>query len=1002
MMRSKVSLAVPAVLTFCAIVVAEEPVGRRPYEMVWANRTEDTRPAIVDFEDLQGWTVECRDAAARLTRSRQQQLWGKHVGKLVYRGQGSNPTVTLRPAKRVPVSLAPDCVNLWVYGNNLGGRSNWSWNLEPPTPQVTITVLLRGRDGPSVRVWMGKVRWQEWWVMHRRLTPEQQALLEGGAFLEGIEVSGGENTDDRVLYFDNLAVYREPLSRLEFEPRPKRGVDPFPGQTAGTNGGPGRLPFPTREETVLPDNLTDQFEVDLEKSGDTYAFHYRGDDGHLEYRYEPLTGTLGDITAEWTGRASPFQPMADGGVYFHSGAKAELVAPENVKLLRCQQVGDTVVASWEYTWGEQMVEATYTFRLWQKSLIVDVKCPSGVVGEFRIGKTVGVDGARLVTLPFLTTNGYQPSRPAVLVIGGPEEPLFAMALLDYCRSNASSLWAENKVAKDGATCNGGSRYLPKTDGSRNDCFERLFLTVSPRFEEVLPNVPNPKSSWMHVTGKRLWQRHSASNRESDLAIWKKVARYGMTEVVVNDHEVGWRDGEESFTLRTRAAPGKGGDEGLAEYARKIRELGFRYGIYNNYTDYCPVNEHWNEDRVNRLSNGDWRTAWRRCYNLKPSRAVELEARLAPIIQEKFHLDTAYCDVHTSVTPWQYCDFDARVPGAGTFAATFYAYGEIMLHQRKTWNGPVYSEGPNHWYYCGLTDGNYGQDPGARLAKNPWLVDFDLRKLHPLCCNFGMGRPDMFFGRKQWRDFTPQEREAGLYRFMAATLAFGHSGFLALENGIPAAVRSYFNLQQVHARYTQEIATEIRYADEHGKLLDSSAAVAGGAYRRSQIVTLYSNGLKVVVNGHPTETWKTPDATLPPNGWFVNDTKQGKLVAFSALVNGLRADYVDSPAYIYADGRGRFTRFDKVACDGQLIMHKREDGTFEVIPVGKCSQFGVSLDGRPATAVAMDELGNIIGPAETRLESGLVHVAPPYHYNTLLPDTFSYLLTPGPVPHDGGK
>ena len=48
----------------------------------------------------------------------------------------------------------------------------------------------------------------------------------------------------------------------------------------------------------------------------------------------------------------------------------------------------------------------------------------------------------------------------------------------------------------------------------------------------------------------------------------------------------------------------------------------------------------------------------------------------------------------------------------------------------------------------------------------------------------------------------------------------------------------------------------------------------------------------------------------------------------------------------------------------------EDGTFEVIPVGKCSQFGVSLDGRPATAVALDELGNIIGPAETRLSRGL--------------------------------
>ncbi|MCD4728193.1 MAG: hypothetical protein K8R46_11055, partial [Pirellulales bacterium] len=344
-----------------------------------------------------------------------------------------------------------------------------------------------------------------------------------------------------------------------------------------------------------------------------------------------------------------------------------------------------------------------------------------------------------------------------------------------------------------------------------------------------------------------------------------------------------------------------------------------------------------------------------------------------------------CDVHTAVTPWQYCDFDARTPGAATFAATFYAYGEIMLHQKKTWNGPVYSEGPNHWCYCGLTDGNYGQDQGARLNENPWLVDFDLRKLHPLCCNFGMGHPNMFFGRGKGLGSTPEVQEARLDRFLAATLAFGHTGFLVTKGGMTNAVRSYFSLQQVHARYAQEIATDIRYADKHGKLLDTSAAVAGGAFRRSQIATTYSNGLKVVVNGHPTETWKI----LPPNGWFIIDTKQRKLRAFSALVDGHRADYVDSPAYIYADGRGRFTWFDKAACDGQMIAHKRADGTVEVIPVGKCASFGVSLDGRTAAAVALDKENKPIGPAETRLSRGLVYVTP-------VPKAFSYILTPGPA------
>ncbi len=520
---------------------------------------------------------------------------------------------------------------------------------------------------------------------------------------------------------------------------------------------------------------------------------------------------------------------------------------------------------------------------------------------------------------------------------------------------------------------------------------------------------------MHVAGERLWRAHGASDRQRDYAKWQEVARYGMTKIVITDHETGWRDGGESFTFRTKAAPGRGGDASQAEYSRKLHALGFRYGIYNNYTDYAPVNEFWNEDWVTRLSDGQWRSAWARCYNPKPSRAVEMEAKLAPIIQQKFQLDTAYCDVHTAVTPWNYCDFDARVPGAGTFAATFYAYGEIMLHQKKTWNGPVYSEGNNHWYYCGLTDGNYGQDQVGRLAENPWLVDFDLRKMHPLCCNFGMGSPDMFYVDRRKHDKRPQDPEVWLDRFLAATLAFGHTGFFVLDGGMTNAVRSYFNLQQIHARYAQEKAVEIRYADEQGNLLDTSAAVATGAYQRSQIVTRYSNGLVVAVNGHPTETWtlsgkvfsgsegfqptvQSPSEwqvcpvaiELPPNGWYAKDTRDSQFEAHSAIADGHRADYVDSPAYTYCDGRGRFTRFAKAASDGQMIAHRRADGTVELIPVGKCQTFGVWLGGRTATAVALDVEGKPLGPVETRLSRGLVHVTPKA-------GAFSYVLTPGDAP-----
>ena len=121
----------------------------------------------------------------------------------------------------------------------------------------------------------------------------------------------------------------------------------------------------------------------------------------------------------------------------------------------------------------------------------------------------------------------------------------------------------------------------------------------------------------------------------------------------------------------------------------------------------------------------------------------------------------------------------------------------------------------------------------------------------------MGNLEMFYPGPAGAGTTPAEREARLDRFLAATLAFGNTGFLVLEGGMSNAARSYFLVQQVHARYAQAQAAEIRYADQQGRLLDTSAAVAGGEFRRSQVVTRYDNGLEVRVNGHPTETWQTP-------------------------------------------------------------------------------------------------------------------------------------------------
>ena len=961
-----------------------QPLGQRPYELDWANRNVEPFPPLVDFEDLAGWRVECQDAEASFERTREQQIWGNYVGKLTYRGTGPAPQIRIRPGQPLPVPQAFDAVSLWCYGNN------WGWTTDPTTPRVNVSALFEDAPGKECEVFLYTVNWKELFLLHKRLTAGQIERLRPGARFTGLLVKGGTNKEDRTLFFDNLAVFTEQFPPLRFEPRPARGIAMLPGESPGANDGPGRLPFPTNARTILPRNSTPDFTNTVTALGNGFLFLYQGKDGRLSYYLNPQAGTWSDLTVKFeapardeAGSGPSWHPCLEGGVYLASGTGP--VLPEGAEHQGSRLRGSDVESRWRLTAGGLSTEVTYVYRLWNKSLVIDVLAPGGQVAEVRFGhaKEAAHENPRLVTNPFYPADG---GRPAVVVAGSLERPLFLSGNVDWYLSNGSILWASNSVSGSSVTYNGGTRYVPLTNGKRNDCFERFFISLAPRYEEVLPTIPNPPSPWRHITGTRIWRAHGASNREQDARYWREVHRYGMTQMVVTDHETLWRDEGESFTFRTRAAPGKGGDPGAYDYARLMQDqLGFVYGPYNNFTDFAPVNEFWNFDMVSRDPQNQLQHAWMRCYAPKPARAVEYCARLAPQIQKKFQFSTAYCDVHTAVAPWHRVDYDSRVPGAGTFSAVFYSFGEIMLLQKQAWHGPVYSEGNYHCFYMGLTDGNYGQDQSYRPAENPWLVDFDLRQMHDLGCNFGMGNLDMFYANRPQPHATREERDAELDRFLAATVAFGHPGFLVMEGGMANALRSYYLLQQLQSRYCLTNAAEIRYASADGQLLDTTRAVVSGAYQRSQVVTRYADGTITVANGNRTDRLRAAafgrQLDLPPNG-YAGWTTDGRVEVFSGDQHGRRCDYAATPAYIYVDGRGEFARFEKAAGDGLGICRILPAGQFEII-LYQDAKCGFAINA--ARAVALDKDHHEIGPATLRSEAGLLYVAP-------VAGAFSYRLS----------
>lgn len=488
---------------------AAEKAGVRPYEMIGR---KDVRVPLVDFQDLAGWTVECYNGAnAELALSREQRMWGEYTGKLTYTGKSDDGTVILRLPKPIPIDSF-DCVNMWLHGNL------WERAPEPGTPFVNVSVIVVDPAGKEQALPPTRVRWKEWWLTHAKLGEPMTS-----AKLAGIKIEGINNPEPRSIYFGALYLYSEQLKALTFAPRPARNFTPLPGQDQGLNGtGPGRLPFPTREQTILPSNSTKDFSTSTRATTDgTYEFVYKGKDGEVKYVYQPSTGKLGEITT-WVNGKRFGTPMNAGGIEI-GGAVVD------GKLIETKLDRDELHVVFDLEKDKRPVRAEYVLRIWQKSLVIDFICRGGRATGLALGDIEGVAKPRLLTIPFVCFNWQ--GKPRILCSGEVDQPVFASVWVDWYRSNGSELWTEQWSKEGSAKINGGVRYSPKTDGQRNDLYERVFLTVAPTFEEVLPTIDNPPSARGKVAGERLWQETWGPNDYAkEIERGRKLRSHGIEKL----------------------------------------------------------------------------------------------------------------------------------------------------------------------------------------------------------------------------------------------------------------------------------------------------------------------------------------------------------------------------------------------------------------------------------------------------------------------------------------
>jgi len=886
--------------------------GERHY--CFENR-KPTRPATFSFDDIRGWTVaRYGKAQGEMVRTREAQIWSKYVAKISFRLERFGDRIELRPPKPIRLPDDFDCVNLWVRADR------WYVYAKPPV-RASLSLRLRDASGEQHVVRMGSFPWKDWFLAHRRVIRPPHAApgtrASGGdgngridrpAVLEAIVVDGRTGEKTAALYLDHVSFYREKLKPLQFDPPP------------------GKALFPTTPDTILP-TCHAKHNVRAEADPARATFTYRGADGTLDYKIDPRQPGFSGVTAQWNGGVT-FQPMADGGPKLAVDDKRvrwetlEAMMRDGIYRVRWRMVRSARADEREVS-----ATGTTTYQIKGKSLIVNVRAPGGQIAGVRFGRCDGLAKPKLVRVPFLT---HRPHDPHVLCAQG----LFVSAFIDWYVSDASTLEAGGEVRScTSARYSGGCRYLPKTDGRRNDVRERIFLTVSPLFDEVLPNIPNPPNPYSKMMVHRAWWDVGRARMDQV----ERMYRWGLRGVMMEYNGVIWERGTD-FTRRSFYGDGgiNVGAEMMADFGRKVRGLGYLFGLHTNYCIVPPgTHRCWDEDLVPLSSDGGWQTGWGRCYSVKPSMVAALQRRFSTLKKERFGVNCEYIDQTTAFHIGRGTDYDARVPVAGKLRGQFEAYGRLLRKECEIIGGPVISEGPNHWVYAGLSAGNYGQMGGREKHKRNMLVDFDLLKIHPLQCDAGIGIPHMFYGRNLRSEY----RRGGLHsdwfdRWIAWTLACGHIAQLTTDWGNAGLLKSFYMVQPAQQHYALVPVKRIRYFDG-GRLVDTSDAIRSGALDRSQVCVDYANGLTVYVNGSWHDDWIVNAAgrlwVLPPAGFLLH--RPDKLLEYSAFVGSRRIDCVETRDACYLDSRGRWIDTSVLATDGAAACFRddKEPGVLWVVP-----------------------------------------------------------------------
>lgn len=878
--------------------------GPQPYELEWSKRPEAPR-AQVSFENLRGWTVTAvGDLETALEASVEKRLWRKQLGALSYSGGTASATIIVRPPQPIAIDGPFDAADLWLFAETQRASE----------PQPRVTAHLIDHAGRDAAVDLGPVTNSYWTLLHGVLP---KPSIRPGAFpmqFVGLSIAVRGIKARRRLLFESLAFYQRNRKPYIENPRPARPS------------------FPISERGMLPTPPADA-RVAVTTAGSCTVLTCTTAAGALRYQIDPAQGVLHGVQAQWND--GPWlRPMSHGELAL---APESVPAETKPELLSTQREGDALVARWR-----QGAECEARYRLDGRTLVIDVACAGGAATGLRLGRFAGLPNGRAVAVPYLTYGtGYGP----ILAVGG---GLAASTLIDWHHSDCSAVDSNPGESKyDGLGLLGGTLYRPLTDGRRNDLHDRVLVTVSPDLAGALPNIPFPPSPLKAELAPYMVDMASSFLPQ----YWTALKRYGVDHVITCDFARFYVDDfAEGFVARWRPHPQLMLPQ-IQDYRRTIKGLGYKFGVYGEVRDWFPLNEFWDPNCVALDPNGDLVDGWYGNFRTKPNYLPALTRHVGEQVHKHYPPDAVYMDTHSCVGATA-CDFEAGVPGAGKARDQAYFNGQCMLETRK-WYGAVISEGAARAMYPGLVDIDYASVFQRRSAhETPLLVDFDLLKIHPLNLGTMMGyAPSVFFREGRGAALLNADLRSGpppqeFYQYVSASLAYGHMLMIGYGYQPPLArtIQLYALMQGVQREYLLDTASEIRYHDGQA-FLPAVEALAADSLQLGRLRVRYARGLTVYVNYNAKENWRVEGYELPPYGWLI--VRNPDVLAYSALIDGARVDYVRCPEYIYLHAPTKAASVEALTVQGSVWL-KREGPAWRLIPCGDLGRWEpCAVPGLPA-------------------------------------------------------